>query len=101
MELNQLYTLTSAILGFVTAIINRKRIVELKYNSNSSSTPVTIKKRFKRMTMLIVAGFIALAIAATLKLSPSVAGITLGFFTVLILYQFLAMLILMWATLWR
>lgn len=98
MEVNQIYTLISAILGLITAIINRKQIVQQKY---SSSSPITIGKRFKRMIMLLVAGFVVFLAMASFKLEPSVLGVTLGFFIILILYQFLAMLILMWAAMWR
>jgi hypothetical protein len=93
--------LISAIIGLITAIVKRKTIIELRYSySETSSQPVTIGKRFKRLIILAVVGFISTGIGG-MVFKDAGAGIVLEVFGVLCLYQAMAIVILMFASLWK
>jgi hypothetical protein len=106
----------SAILGVVAAIINRRRIVELRYSiasgwNEAPRKPLTVGKRFKRLIISLVLAF------GTMMLLGSVVGSapyddtknTLGLiilvpFLVLCLmaaYQFVAIFVVLFLGLWR
>jgi hypothetical protein len=107
----------SAILGVVTALINRNRIVESRHATGSRSSsatraPVTLGKRFKRFCICVGLAFLLMMTIGSLvgpgppydRTSETWAMILLSPFLFLCLmaaYQLIAMVIVLFARLWR
>jgi len=101
--------LISAVIGLLTAIVKRKKIIELKYScevnvsggGSASTGRITIGKRFKRLVILLAVYFVLAMILAAGKAGEGVfVPITFVFF-VLAFYQLMAMVILIFVSMWR
>jgi hypothetical protein len=106
----ELLALLAAVLGVVAAIINRKRILVLRYEQASS--PVTVGKRFKRFLLCVGLAFlfpvlygvvagVSATEQATDKAVTDVLVWSTGICLLLGAYQFVAMIVLIFARLWR
>jgi len=100
----------SALVGLVAAIVNRKRIIVLRYeygSAGSSQTgggPVTVRKRFKRFLLAIGAAMVFPCIAGAAGASGDADEILMwpfGFFLLVAAYQLVAIFILILIKLWR
>ena len=114
----EIFGFLAAVLGVITAIINRKRIVVLRYEVTTSTlsgkprSPVTVGKRFKRFLLCVALGFSFAFLLAIIAVALDTETKTIGFaFDILVwpfmfcmllaAYQFVAMIILIFARLWR
>ena len=107
----------SAILGVITAIISRKRIIELQHTttspwSSNTRPPVTFGKRFKRLCISLGLAFLLMLAIGTMvgpgptydKTNETWAMILMVPFLIVCLmaaYQFVAMVIVLFARLWQ
>ncbi len=113
----EVFGFLAAVLGLITAIINRKRIIELRHTTSSpwSSTPrppVTFGKRFKRLCIsLALAFFLMLIIGSIIGPGPTHnttnetwANILIVPFLIVCLmaaYQTVAIVIVLFARIWQ
>lgn len=113
----EIFGFIGALIGIVAAIINRKRIIILRYEYGRSSSSyvadhgVTIRKRFKRFVLAVLIAFsipfcvgIFLGAQGQSTESEDVTKVLMwpfGIFLLVAAYQFLAMIVLVFAKLWR
>ena len=107
----EVFGFLAAVLGLVTAIINRKSFVVHRhetgsYRSNETTKPpVTIRKRFKRLAICVGLAFVFVMIIGSAAQSNSeVSSFMLLPFLICILvaaYQSVAIFIMCFARLWR
>lgn len=94
----------SAVLGIVAAVMNRKQIVVIQHQSYDydCSTGTTLGKRLNRCLLSFGAAFLLPSLDTVT--GPQSHNVLLWVFAFLLLitaYQFVAMLVLMVAWLWR
>jgi hypothetical protein len=100
------FGLLSAIVGLVAAYINRRRIIEVRYVSQSHPqvaprTPVTIGKRLKRLAIALIVGFLFAALGGQSDASAEVFVWPFAICFLVASYQALAVAVLLLASLWR
>lgn len=101
----------SAVLGVIAAVINRKRIIVLRYDhgvrnspSHTGGGPITIRKRMKRLLLALTAAMAFPCIAGAAGASGDSEGILVFAFAAFLLvaaYQLVAIFLLAVVRLWR
>ena len=100
----------SAIIGLITALINRNTILQQRYGRGNASSaytsgqPITVKKRFKRFLLAMAIAMVFPCLSGAAGAGSEADEFFIWPFAICLLiaaYQFLAMLILIFAKLWR